>query len=79
MSKQGTDKKFIKIGELARLHSVLPSTINFYTREGILKPSAFSQGGYRLYDRKRATDTLQKIDYLQRKKRLSIQEIKKVL
>jgi DNA-binding transcriptional MerR regulator len=79
MSKQGTDKKFIKIGELARLHSVLPSTINFYTREGILKPSAFSQGGYRLYDRKRATDTLQRIDYLQRKKRLSIQEIKKVL
>jgi DNA-binding transcriptional MerR regulator len=79
MSKQGTDKKFIKIGELARLHSVLPSTINFYTREGILKPSAFSQGGYRLYDRKRATDTLRQIDYLQRKKRLSIQEIKKVL
>lgn len=79
MSKQGTDKKFIKIGELARLHSVLPSTINFYTREGILKPSAFSQGGYRLYDRQRATDTLRKIDYLQRKKRLSIQEIKKIL
>lgn len=79
MSKQGNDKKFIKIGELARLHSVLPSTINFYTREGILKPSAFSQGGYRLYDRKRATDTLRQIDYLQRKKRLSIQEIKKVL
>ena len=79
MSKQGNDKRCIKIGELARLHSVLPSTINFYTREGILKPSAFSQGGYRLYDKQRAADVLRKIAYLQNKKRLSIQEIKKIL
>lgn len=79
MPKQRTDKKLLKIGELARLHSVLPSTINFYTREGILKPSAFSQGGYRLYDKQKASDTLEKITWLQTKKRLSIEEIKKIL
>lgn len=79
MPKQRTDKKLLKIGELARLHSVLPSTINFYTREGILKPSGFSQGGYRLYDKHKASDTLQKIAWLQDKKRLSIEEIKKIL
>jgi len=79
MQKRVVDKKLVKIGELAKMFSVLPSTINFYTREGLLKADGFSQGGYRLYNPERAMKTLEKIDYLQNKKRLTIVEIKKLL
>ena len=79
MQKVIVDKKLVKIGELAKMFSVLPSTINFYTREGLLKPNGFSQGGYRLYHSEHAMKTLEKIDYLQNKKRLTIVEIKKLL
>lgn len=79
MPKERTDKNLVKIGELARLFSVLPSTINFYTREGLLPEDGRSQGGYRLYNSQKAMDRLKKIDYLQTKKRLTIEEIKKML
>jgi MerR family transcriptional regulator, Zn(II)-responsive regulator of zntA len=79
MPKQRTDKKLIKIGELARLFSVLPSTINFYTREGLLPEDGRSQGGYRLYNADKAMDRLRKIESLQTKKRFTIEEIKKML
>lgn len=79
MNRGGNGKKLIKIGELARLFSVLPSTINFYTREGLLPEDGRSQGGYRLYDRERAMRVLKKIEHLQHKKRYTIEEIKKVL
>ncbi len=79
MPKQGTDTKLIKIGQLAKLFSVLPSTINFYTREGLLPEDNRSQGGYRLYDKNKAIKILNKINYLQNKKRLTIEEIKNLL
>lgn len=71
--------KLVKIGELARLFSVLPSTINFYTREGLLPEDGRSQGGYRLYNLDKALKVLQKIEDLQIKKRYTIAEIKKLL
>ena len=74
-----SNKNLVKIGELASLFSVLPSTINFYTREGLLPADDHSQGGYRLYNSKKALDILKKIDYLQNEKRLTIEEIKKTL
>ena len=73
------DSHLVKIGELARMFSVLPSTINFYTREGLLPADGFSQGGYRLYDPQKALKILNKINDLQNKKRLTIKEIKKTL
>lgn len=89
MPKQRTGKKLtrldssrtrlVKIGELARLFSVLPSTINFYTREGLLPEDGRSQGGYRLYNPEKAMSRLRKIEYLQNKKRFTIEEIKKML
>jgi len=79
MKQQRVKKDMVKIGELARLFSVLPSTINFYTREGLLPEDGRSQGGYRLYRAKNALKVLSKIDYLQTKKRLTIDEIKKLL
>lgn len=70
---------YLKIGELARRFSVLPSTINYYTREGLLPAAKRSQGGYRLYEQDLAVAILKKIDYLQKTKRLTIAEIKKRL
>jgi DNA-binding transcriptional MerR regulator len=69
----------VKIGELARRFSVLPSTIHFYTQEGLLKADSVSKGGYRLYDLDKALSRLQKIVWLQSKKHLTIGEIKKLL
>lgn len=72
-------RDLVKIGELAAEYDILPSTINFYTREGILPEAARSRGGYRLYEREQALAILKRIDYLQNVKRLSIAEIKKTL
>jgi MerR family Zn(II)-responsive transcriptional regulator of zntA len=69
----------LKIGELAKKVGVLPSTINFYTNEGILKAAGRSQGGYRLYEEKYAISQIKKIQYLQLNKRLRIDEIKRSL
>jgi len=72
------NSKLVKIGTLATMFDVLPSTINFYTREGLLKSDGRTKGGYRLYSPEKAIRTLQKIGYLQNKKRLSVKEIKQL-
>ncbi|MCX6785896.1 MAG: MerR family transcriptional regulator [Candidatus Komeilibacteria bacterium] len=72
-------KKLLKIGELAGLVSVLPSTINFYTNEGLLKAAARSRGGYRLYDKDYALAQIKRIQKFQIDKRLTIEEIKKLI
>lgn len=81
MFKTKTQKNqgLIKIGELARQVNVLPSTINFYTNEGLLKASARSRGGYRLYQGDYAVGQIKKIQKLQDEKRLTIEEIKELL
>jgi len=73
------DKGFLKIGQLARIVGVLPSTINFYTNEGLLKEAKRSQGGYRLYEGKYAINQIRYIQKLQQDKRLTIVEIKKLV
>jgi DNA-binding transcriptional MerR regulator len=75
MTKNG----LLKIGQLAKIAGVLPSTIHFYTQEGLIKPNGWSRGGYRLYDRELALKVLEKVEYLQINKRLTINEIKKIL
>lgn len=79
MKKRIKDSGLVKIGELAKMFSVLPSTINFYTREGLLKEAGRSQGGYRLYNPQKAMQVLKKIEDLQTKKRYTIEEIKSLL
>lgn len=68
----------LKIGALAKETAVLPSTINFYTNEGLLKPADWSQGGYRLYEPSYAIAQIKKIQQWQLEKRLTIAEIKKL-
>ena len=72
-------KNLLKIGQLAKKIGVLPSTINFYTNEGLLKAAARSQGGYRLYEQNYAVSQIKKIQKLQYDKRLRIDEIKKII
>jgi len=69
----------IKIGELARLADVLPSTIHYYTKEGLLKFAAETQGGYRLYHKGQAMERMKTIRKYQYKLRLTMAEIKKKL
>jgi len=79
MEKRIKDTGLVKIGELAQMFSVLPSTINFYTREGLIKEARRSQGGYRLYDPSKAIRVLEKIADLQTKQRYTIEEIKRLI
>jgi len=69
-------KKLIKIGQLAKEVGVLPSTINFYTREGLLPEADRSQGGYRMYEEADAVRIIKQIQVWQETKRLTIAEIK---
>ncbi len=71
--------QLVKIGEIAQEIGILPSTVNFYTREGLLPEDARSRGGYRLYHKHRTIQRIQRIDRLQHAKRMSIAEIKKAL
>lgn len=69
----------IKIGELAGLAGVLPSTIHYYTKEGLLKFADETAGGYRLYHRGQALHRLKTINKYQKKLRLTVAEIRKKL
>jgi len=75
-NKNKTMSGLLKIGELAKEVGVLPSTINFYTNEGLLKEGGRSQGGYRLYEPSYAIAQIKRIQQLQDKKRLTIEEIR---
>lgn len=52
--------KYYTAGELAKISGVSSRTIRFYDEKGILKPSSYSEGDYRLYD-KDAVIVLQQI------------------
>lgn len=43
------DEKFYTAGEFAKKAGVTIRTIRFYDNKGLLKPSSFSEAGYRLY------------------------------
>ena len=71
--------KLLKIGELAREIDKLPSTIHFYTQEGLIKPDSYTRGGYRLYEKNNAIKRIKLIERLQYQKRWTIEEIKTYL
>ena len=53
-------KKLYTAGEIAELSGVTVRTIRFYDIKGLLKPTKYSEAGYRLYDEK-SMERLQKI------------------
>ncbi|MEG2893768.1 MAG: MerR family transcriptional regulator [Clostridium sp.] len=46
------NKEFLTVGELAKEMEVTVRTLQYYDKEGILKPSSKSEGGRRLYSKK---------------------------
>lgn len=78
MPKKG-EGNLIKIGELAGLARVLPSTIHYYTKEGLLDFARETRGGYRLYHRGQALRRLETIHKYQKRQRLTVEEIRKKL
>ena len=45
-----TNRALMTIGEAAKAAGVVPTTLRYYEREGLVKPTARSAAGYRLYD-----------------------------
>lgn len=45
-------KELLTVGELAQLMGTTVRTLQYYDREGLLKPSSFTEGGRRLYSSK---------------------------
>lgn len=69
-------RKLLKIGELAQKTGETIVTIRYWTKEGLLKPTSFTKGGYHLFDES-AADQVIHIRVLQREKRMTIKELKK--
>jgi len=76
--KKSPPKGLLKIGEMARLAGVLPSTIRYYTQIGLLETAATTPGGQRLYDKENTLSKVQMIKSIERQ-HLPLQTIRKIL
>jgi len=76
--KKSPQQYLLKIGEMAQLAGVLPSTIRYYTKLGLLETAATTPGGQRLYDKE---DTLSRVRIIKSIERqyLPLQKIRKIL
>ncbi len=76
--KKLSSQSLLKIGEMAKLAGVLPSTIRYYTKIGLIEPAATTLGGQRLYDKE---DTLSRVRIIKNieNQRLPLQMIKKII
>jgi DNA-binding transcriptional MerR regulator len=69
----------VQIGALAREAGVLPSTVRFYVKRGLLSAKTTSPGGFLLFDREEALVRISHIQELQRERRLTLDEIRETL
>ena len=76
--KKAPPRGLLKIGEVAKLAGVLPSTIRYYTELGLLEVAATTPGGQRLYDKE---DTLSRVRIIKsiERQHLPLQTIRKIL
>jgi len=76
--KKPPQQDLVKIGHMAKLAGVLPSTIRYYTKLGLLEVAATTPGGQRLYDKE---DTLNRVRMIKSIERqcLPLQTIRKIL
>lgn len=70
--------ELLKIGELAKKTSETVHTLRFWTKQGLLKADNHTPSGYQLYSPS-TIEVVKRIRELQVEKRLTIEEIKKVL
>ena len=75
MARTGRTRRLVKVGELAKMVGVLPSTVRYYTVQGLLFPVDHTPGGYALYDEAESLKRFRKISDL-RDQRYTIDEIK---
>jgi len=47
------EKGLLKVCEVAEEAGVRPSTVKFYTEKGLIDVTAYTKGGYRLFDREK--------------------------
>lgn len=71
-------QKLLKIGEVAEATKETVPTIRYWTKEGLLQVTDYSEGGYQLYSPD-VIDKVRKIRELQKEKRLTIAELKRAL
>jgi Fic family protein len=71
-------QKLLKIGEVAEATKETVPTIRYWTKEGLLQVTDYSEGGYQLYSPD-VIDKVKKIRELQKEKRLTIAELKRSL
>jgi MerR family transcriptional regulator, Zn(II)-responsive regulator of zntA len=64
----------LKAAEVAARVGVLPSTIQYYRKLGLLRPAGRTQGGFWLFD-EAAVKKAQEIRRLQKEQRLTLDEI----
>lgn len=75
MGKAKRSERLLKVGELAKRAGVLPSTVRYYTLQGLLSPIDRTAGGYALYDEAESLQRFRRIEEL-RERRYTIEEIK---
>jgi DNA-binding transcriptional MerR regulator len=66
----------VTTGKLAQAAGVLPSTIRFYVKQGLLSVAGQTQGGFFLFDLASSLQRLQHIQELKSRERLTIAEIR---
>ena len=72
-----TYSELLKIGKLAKETGETIHTLRYWTKMGLLKVSKYTEGGYQLYSPD-VIKQIKKIRILQKEKRLTINEIKKL-
>ena len=72
------EAKFLKIGQMAKACDETIPTIRWWTKEGLLKVSKYTQSGYLLYEPSEI-NRVKEIKYLQENQRLTLAEIKEKL
>jgi len=70
------EKGLLKVGEIAKEVGVRPSTVKFYTEQGLLEVADYTNGGYRLYDR---DETIRRIVAIRQmtSRRFSLEDFKR--
>lgn len=70
-----SDSTLLKPSEIAELAKILPSKVRHYTELELLRPAAFTEGGFKLYDKTETLERLKQISALS-DRGMSLDEIK---
>jgi DNA-binding transcriptional MerR regulator len=63
-----TEKRLLKIGEVARLTGFPVRTLRYYEKRGLLEPAARTESGYRLY----GEEEVARLEFIKRAKSLGL-------